>query len=92
MFNTGHPKSRCFQFLFQFTAFQSKLRVAEVRFCCLNSNILCINQLKIVFAIRSAKQDIREWPTEKLLLGRIKDGGGKKLYQGAVLKVEGAPH
>lgn len=33
-----------------------------------------------------ARQDPFEWHTVKLLLGRIKDEGGEKSYQGAVLK------
>ena len=45
------------------------------------------NILKSIAALKSlAKQDPREWLTVKLLLGRIKDEGGEKLYQGAALK------
>ena len=45
------------------------------------------NILKSTAALKSlARQDPREWPTVKLLLGRIKDEGGEKLYQGAALK------
>ena len=45
------------------------------------------NILKSTAALKSlAKQDPREWPTVKLLTGRIKDEGGEKLYQGAALK------
>ena len=45
------------------------------------------NILKAISALKSlARQDPLEWPTVKLLLGRIKDERGEKLYQGAVLK------
>lgn len=37
--------------------------------------------LKATTALRSlAKQDPFQWPTVKLLLGRIKEEGGDKLY------------
>ena len=45
------------------------------------------NTLKSVTALKSlARQDPFEWPTVKLLLGRIKDDVGEKTYQGAALK------
>ena len=45
------------------------------------------NILKSTTALKSlARQDPFEWPTVKLLLGRMKDEGGEKLYQGAPLK------
>jgi len=45
------------------------------------------NILKSTAALKSlARQDPHERPTVKLLLGRIKDEGGEKLYQGAALK------
>ena len=45
------------------------------------------NILKSTTALKSlAGQNPFEWPTVKLLLGRIKDEGGEKSYQGAVLK------
>ena len=43
--------------------------------------------LKATTALKSlARQDPLEWPTVKLLMGRIVDEGGEKLYQGAALK------
>ena len=45
------------------------------------------NILKAVAALKSLSDlDSLEWPTVKLLLGRIKDEGGEKSYQGATLK------
>lgn len=45
------------------------------------------NILKSTTALKSlARQDPFQWPTVKLLLGRIKDEGGEKSYQGAALK------
>lgn len=45
------------------------------------------NTLKAVGALKSlAKLDGLEWPTVKLLQGRIKDEDGEKSYQGAILK------
>ena len=45
------------------------------------------NTLKSTTALKSlARQDPFEWPTVKLLLGKIKDEEGKKSYQGAPLK------
>ena len=45
------------------------------------------NILKSITALKSlARQDPFEWPTVKLLLGRIKDEAGEKSYQGAALK------
>lgn len=45
------------------------------------------NMLKSVTALKSlARQDPFEWPTVKLLLGRVKDEAGEKTYQGAALK------
>ena len=45
------------------------------------------NILKSITTLKSlARQDPLEWPTVKLLLGRMKDEGGDKTYQGTVLK------
>ena len=45
------------------------------------------NILRSTAALKSlARQDPHEWPMVKLLLGRIKDEGGEKLYQDAALK------
>lgn len=45
------------------------------------------NILKSVTALKLlAKQDALEWPTFKLLLGRIKQVDGEMSYQGATLK------
>ena len=45
------------------------------------------NTLKSVTALKIlARQDPFEWPTVKLVLGRIKDEAGEKTYQGAALK------
>ena len=44
------------------------------------------NILKSVTALKNlAKQDPLEWPTVKLLLGRIKEADGETSYQGATL-------
>ena len=43
--------------------------------------------LKSTTTLKSlARQDSFEWPTVKLLLGKIKDEGGEKSYQGAAIK------
>lgn len=45
------------------------------------------NILKSVTALKNlAKQDALEWPTVKLLLGRIQEVDGEMLYQGATVK------
>ena len=42
--------------------------------------------MKSVTALKNlAKQDPLEWPTVKLLLGRIKEADGETSYQGATL-------
>ena len=53
----------------------------------LNTVLGIENTLKPVTALKIlARQDPFEWPTIKLVLGRIKDEVGKKTYQGAALK------
>ena len=45
------------------------------------------NILKSTTALKSlARQDPFEWPTVKLLLGRIKDEGSEKSCEGAAIK------
>lgn len=45
------------------------------------------NILKSVTALKNlAKQDALEWPTVKLLLGRIQEVDGEMSYQGATIK------
>ena len=41
---------------------------------------MTLKSLKVI-----ADQDPKEWPTCKLICGRVKDGNGQKVYQGAVL-------
>ena len=43
--------------------------------------------LKSVSALQSlAKQDPKNWPTVKLVVGRVSEESGQKFYQGGVLK------
>ena len=55
---------------------------------CELDTVLGINNiLKSTAALKSlARLDPLEWPTVKLLLGRIKDEGSEKVYQGAPLR------
>ena len=58
--------------------------------CELDTVLAIKNILKSSAALKSlARQDPLEWPTVKLLLGKVTTEGSNKLYQGAVLKNAG---
>ena len=65
----------------------SSLLSLSLQECELDTVIGINNILKSTAALKSlARLDPLEWPTVKLLLGRIKDEGSEKVYQGAPLR------